>query len=417
MTDNAPPQHGDASESVPYALKAAAAWSWRILLVGVALAVILWLIVQLRIIVIPILVAVLFTALLAPMVAKMRSWGIPKWVGVITALLTLILAIVVLTTLIVTQLRSFSGSFVARSEKAYRDIIDWLASGPLAISNEEIDTFFVNIIDTIEQNSSLLWSGALSVGVTLGQIVAGTLLALFSLVFLLIDGPRIWRWVVGLSPKKMRSAFDGAGRAGWVSVGHYVRIQIFVAFVDAVGIGIGAAILQVPLVIPIAILVFLGSFVPFLGTILAGGIATFIALVYNGPVNALLMLGVVILVNQIEGHILQPLVMGTAVRVHPLAVVLAVSAGTLVAGIPGALFAVPIVASLNSIARYLNSGVWRERPDPLSLPEKVWMREAKEEARAELGDPSPLIAKVKEKKKSKKPKKSSKSTESGREAT
>ena len=409
MTDNAPPPQSNASASVPYPLKAAAAWSWRVLLVGVALAVILWLIVQLRIIIIPVLVAVLFTALLAPMVAKLRTWGIPKWLGVITALLTLFAAITILGTLIVTQLRNFSGSFLARSETAYRDIIDWLASGPLSISEEEIDQFFVNIIETIEQNSSSLWSGALSVGVTLGHILAGTLLVLFSLVFLLIDGPRIWRWVVGLSPSAMRPAVDGAGRAGWVSVGHYVRIQIFVAFVDAVGIGIGAAILQVPLVIPIAILVFLGSFVPFLGTIAAGAVATFIALVYNGPVNALFMLGVVILVNQIEGHILQPLVMGNAVRVHPLAVVLAVTTGTLVAGIPGALFAVPIVASLNSIARYLKSGVWRNKPDPLSLPEKKWMQEAVAEAKAELGTQTGLIGKAKQKK--------PKSPKGGREAT
>lgn len=365
-------------------MRAAAAWSWRFLLILAALAALLWLVVQLRIIVIPLLIAVLFTALLAPMVAKIRSWGAPKWVGVISALFTLFAAIAILATLIVTQLRSFSSEFLERSEKAYRDILAWLADGPLKITETEIDAFFSEIFVTIERNSASIWSGALSVGVTVGHVLAGTLLVLFSLIFLLIDGPRIWRWVVGLAPKAKRAAVDGAGRAGWVSVGHYVRIQIFVAFVDAVGIGIGAAVLQVPLVIPIAILVFLGSFVPFLGTILAGSIATFIALVYNGPVNALLMLGVVILVNQIEGHILQPLVMGTAVRVHPLAVVLAVATGALVAGVPGALFAVPIAASVNSMAKYLNSGAWKKRPDPLSLPEQAWMQEAEQEAQQEL---------------------------------
>ena len=215
-------------------------------------------------------------------------------------------------------------------------------------------------------------------------MVAGALLTIFSLIFLLIDGPRIWRWILRLVPSRARAAFDGAGRAGWVSVGHYVRIQIFVAFVDAVGIGVGAAILQVPLAIPIAVLVFLGAFVPFLGTIAAGSIATFIALIYNGPVNALIMLAIVILVNQIEGHILQPLVMGNAVRVHPLAVVLAVSSGALVAGIPGALFAVPLVASLNSMAKYISSNVWRGKRDPLSVSAETWMAEAAAEAKAEL---------------------------------
>lgn len=386
MSDNRSQSEGSSALGVPRAIQSAAAWSWRILLIGAALAAILWVIVELRIIVIPVLIAVLLTALLAPMVSKIRSWGAPKWLGVISALLTLFAAVAVLTLLIVTQFRSLSGSFVQRSEKAYLEILDWLATGPLHLSKQQIDGYVDTLLASLEQNSSSIWSGALSVGTTLGHILAGLLLTLFSLIFFLIDGPRIWRWVVSLAPRAARAAFDGAGRAGWVSVGHYVRIQIFVAFVDAVGIGIGAAILGVPMVIPIAIMVFLGSFVPFLGTIVAGSIATFIALVYNGPVNALILLGVVILVNQIEGHILQPLVMGNAVRVHPLAVVLAVSAGTLVAGVPGALFAVPIVASLNSMARYLRSGVWRERQDPLTLPPDEWMAEAVAEAKAELGE-------------------------------
>src|SRR5690606_4207781 len=184
------------------------------------------------------------------------------------------------------------------------------------------------------------------------------LLTIFSLIFLLIDGKRIWFWVLGFLPARAHAPVEAAGRAGWVSVGQYVRVQIFVAFVDALGIGIGAALLGVPLPIPIAILVFLGSFIPFLGAITTGLLATFIALVYNGPVNALVMLGVVILINQIEGHVLQPLVMGSAVRVHPLGVVLAVSTGALLAGIPGALFAVPLAAAANAMVNALNERQW-----------------------------------------------------------
>lgn len=386
MSQQQPQSSESSAIGVPKALQSTAAWAWRMLAIGAALAAILWVIVQLRIIVIPVLIAVLLTALLAPMVSKLRSLGAPKWLGVIAALITLFTAVGALTLLIVTQLRGFSSSFVHRSQKVYMEILDWLANGPLQISKQQVDSYVDTLLQSLEQNSSTIWSGALSVGTTVGHLLAGILLTLFSLIFLLIDGPRIWRWVVSLVPRAGRAAVDGAGRAGWVSVGHYVRIQIFVAFVDAVGIGVGAAILGVPMVIPIAVMVFLGSFVPFLGTIVAGSIATFIALVYNGPVNALILLGVVIVVNQIEGHILQPLVMGNAVRVHPLAVVLAVSAGTLVAGVPGALFAVPIVASLNSMAKYLSSGVWRGRTDPLALPPDEWMAEAAAEAQAELGE-------------------------------
>lgn len=384
MSENPGETGASAEASVPPSVRTFAAWSWRILVIGLALAGILWLVVQLRIIIIPVLIAVLLTALLAPFVSKLRSWGSPKWLAVVTALLTLFASVTVLTWLIITQFRSLSGSFVTRSEKAIDQILKWLADGPLHISQRQIEDYFNGFLKALEQDSSGLWSGALSVGTTVGHVLAGLLLTLFSLIFLLIDGPRIWRWVVSIAPRRARAAFDGAGRAGWVSVGHYVRIQIFVAFVDAVGIGIGAAILGVPMVIPIAIMVFLGSFVPFLGTIVAGTIATFIALVYNGPVNALILLGVVILVNQIEGHILQPLVMGNAVRLHPLAVVLAVSTGALVAGVPGALFAVPLAASLNSMIKYLHSGAWRGKPDPLTIGQDEWMAEATAEAQDEI---------------------------------
>ena len=149
------------------------------------------------------------------------------------------------------------------------------------------------------------------------------------------------------------------GKAGWVTLRNFVKVQILVASIDALGIGLGAFFLGLPLVIPIAVLVFLGSFIPIVGAVVTGALAVFIALVFKGWVFALIMLGVVLLVQQIEGHVLQPFIMGTAVKVHPLAVVLAVAAGSLLAGIPGALFAVPFVAVLNVMVHYVSSGVWR----------------------------------------------------------
>jgi predicted PurR-regulated permease PerM len=192
---------------------------------------------------------------------------------------------------------------------------------------------------------------------------------LFATLFLLIDGKRIWQWTVRLFPRRARPAVDGAGRAGWVTLTDFVKVQIFVAFIDAVGIGLGAWILGLffggfPLVIPIAIAVFLGSFIPVVGAVLTGAIAVFVALVYLGIWPAVIMLGIVLLVQQVEGHVLQPLVMGTAVKVHPLAVVFAVAAGGFLAGIAGALFAVPVVATLNVVVHYIARGEWREHPNP-----------------------------------------------------
>lgn len=363
-------------EAVPMGVRIAASWSWRLIVILIAVAVFLWLLVQVRIIVIPIMVAVLLTALLTPLVSALQRWGLPKWLGVITALLSLIASVSLLVYLIVTQFRDGFSGLSDRARSSVTQFLGWLEGGPLHLSSDEIGRYVQTFFTSLERDSSVLWSGALSVGSTVGQIGAGTLLALFSLIFLLLDGKRIWFWVVGFLPSRARAAVDGAGRAGWVSVGQYVRVQIVVAFVDAVGIGLGAAILQVPMAVPLAVLVFLGSFIPFLGAIVTGALASFVALVYNGPVDALIMLGVVILVNQIEGHVLQPLVMGNAVRVHPLGVVLAVSAGAFVAGIPGALFAVPIVASLNSIVNYLVEGTWKGLPDPVDAFHRAEKRDA-----------------------------------------
>lgn len=356
---------GDAAHELPLGVRVAAAWSWRLVLIGVALAGFLWLVVQVRIIVIPLLVAILLTALLAPVVHWFERQKLPRSLGVVFALALFVAMVWVLVTLIVTQLRDGLGDVASRSEEVWWEMLRW-AEATFGISATEIGAFTDQLWKTVEEHQSELWNGALGVATSAGQFVAGLLLTLFSLIFMLIDGRRIWNWVLGFLPARAHAPVDAAGRAGWVSVGQYVRVQIFVAFVDAVGIGVGAAVLGVPLAIPIAILVFLGSFIPFLGAISTGVLAAFVALVYNGPVNALLMLGVVILVNQIEGHVLQPLVMGSAVRVHPLGVVLAVSTGALLAGIPGALFAVPLAAAANSIVNTLVKRQWETGIDPVA---------------------------------------------------
>lgn len=393
MTEQPPePTHPSSSEEgedvlfaethLPLGVRVAASWSWRLIVIGVTVAALLWLIVQVRILVIPLLIAILLTALLQPIVHYFERRGWPRWLGVITALLALFAAVGLLVTLIVTQLLRGLGDIATRSTAAWRDFVQWLESA-FGVSADQVNSIIDQVFTTIRDHQDEIWSGALAVTTTAGQLIAGTLLTLFSLIFLLLDGKRIWYWVLGFLPTRAHAPFDTAGRAGWVSVGQYVRVQIFVAFVDAVGIGLGAAILGVPLPIPIAIFVFLGSFIPFLGAIATGALAVFIALVYNGPVIALIMLGVVILVQQIESHVLQPLIMGNAVKVHPLGVVLAVSAGALLAGIPGALFAVPIAASASAMVNALVERRWQSGTDPVAkyLHDERSHREAKHRAR------------------------------------
>lgn len=349
-------------ENVPAGLRLAGAWSWRLLVLAGAIALFIFLVIQLRLIIIPLLVAVLASALLVPIVSFLVRHKWPKGLAVAVVLIGALAVVAGLITLAVTQIARGSAGFTTRLGESYEEFKAFLLTSPLQLSEQEINNYVEQVTGALQADSQIFVSGALSFGSSLGHFLAGLLLALFSLLFILIDGKGIWKWIVRIFPKNARPAIDGAGIAGWATLGNFAKVQILVATIDAIGIGVGAAIIGVPLAIPIAVLVFLGSFIPIVGAVATGAVAIVIALIFLGPVQALLMLGVVLLVQQIEGHVLQPLIMGSAVKVHPLAVVLVVAAGSLLAGIPGALFAVPIAAVLNVMINYVNSGVWRGAP-------------------------------------------------------
>lgn len=365
-TPPAPPKR-DATESIPFGMRIAAAWSWRLLLIGGVIAVVVFLIIQLRLIVIPLLVAVLLGALLVPFSQFLQRHRWPKWLAVTVAMLSALIVVGGLLAVGITFIARGSDELAARSIIAWDEFRAWLLEGPFHITEQQLDDWVAQIVASAQEDSSLLVSGALSLGSTLGHFLAGMLLALFATLFVLIDGRGIWRWIVGVFPRRARAAVDGAGQAGWATLQNFVKVQILVATIDAIGIGLGAFLLGVPLAVPIAILVFLGSFIPIVGAVVTGALAVFVALVYNGPVIALIMLGVVLLVQQVEGHVLQPLIMGTAVKVHPLGVVVAVATGSLLAGIPGALFAVPVAAVINVMIIYISGGSWKGEPGPPAI--------------------------------------------------
>lgn len=348
---------------MPVGMRIAGEWSWRILAVVGVVAVFVFLVIQLRLIVIPVMIAILLAALLVPFVQVLQRHRWPKWLAVAVAEVGILSIVSGLVVLVVLQVRGGYPDLQSRSVQAFEQFKDYLLASPLQLTDGQINQYVADAIAAIQADSSAIVSGALSVGATAGHVAAGVLLVLFATLFLLIDGRGIWNWFVRLFPRRARPAVSGAADAGWVTLTTFVRVQIFVAAVDAIGIGGIALILQLPLAIPIAVAVFLGSFIPVVGAVLTGTLAVFVALVYQGPVIALIMLGGVLLVQQVEGHVLQPLVMGTAVKVHPLAVVVAVASGGFLAGIPGALFAVPIVATVNVMVKYMASGAWRVTTD------------------------------------------------------
>lgn len=360
----------ETDRGVPPALQLTASFAWRFIVIAAAAAILVWIVMQLSLLVIPLLLAILLTALLWPIFELMLRAHFPRWLAVVLAILGTIAIVTGLLWLVGWQIAVEWPSVRERSIEAYEDFRTFLIEGPLHISPEQISAFLDEMVALVQEQSQLLWTGALAIGSTAGQIATGALLALFILICLLADGAGIWRWTVKLFPRAARPAVHTAALNGWATVINYARTQLLVATIDAIGIGLGAFLLGVPLAIPIAVLVFLGSFIPFVGAVVTGALAVFLALVYNGPWIAFWMLVVVLGVQQLEGQVLQPLIMGSAVKVHPLAIVLVVTGGAMVAGIAGALFAVPLAAFVNVVAATLSSGSWRTGRQPDA--ELIW---------------------------------------------
>lgn len=347
---------------VPFGMRVAGAWSWRVGAILLVSAMLVWLLSQITILIIPIMLAAILASLLRPLVRGLKKIGLPQGLSVAIAEVGLI--VVVLGGLFLVGRQMVTG-FSALSEQAIQGVIkiqEWLTNGPLGISNDQINKYLNEALAAVQNNSSTIISGALGFGSGFTHFAAGLLLTLFILLFFLLEGQDIWAFIVKFFPLRARPAVDGAGRRGWRSLGNYARVQILVAAVDAVGIGVGAAIIQVPLALPLGVLVFVGSFIPVVGALVTGAVAVLLALVANGWVNALIMLAIVLAVQQLESHLLQPFIMGRAVNLHPVAVILAVAAGSGVAGILGALFAVPLLAVTNSFIRYIAERGWENDP-------------------------------------------------------
>lgn len=346
---------GAGGEAVPPSIRSAASWSWRLLLIGAALAVFLWLIAQLKVVVVPVAVALLLTVLLAPFVGFLHHrLRLPRGAAAGIAVVLLVGVVGTLLGLAGRSVVRGIGDLWSQASEGVDKILDWAATGPLQLSTQDMESWVDRIQESASGASSSVLSGVVSGATTVGHVLAGAIIALFCTFFFLLDGRTIWAWVVGLLPRGSREHVHQAARRGVVTLGAYTRTQILVAAVDAVGIGLGAAILGLPLALPLAILVFLGSFVPIVGAVVTGSIAVLVALVAQGPGAAIIMLAIVLGVQQLEGHVLQPFLMGHAVSLHPVAVLLSVAAGSFVAGILGALFAVPIAAVLNTVVLYLH---------------------------------------------------------------
>ncbi|WP_299445665.1 AI-2E family transporter [uncultured Phycicoccus sp.] len=341
-----------AEWSVPVGVRTASEWAWRGIVIAAALVGVLYLTSLLSQVVIPIVVAMLLSALLHPVFDRLAR-VMPKGAAAGITVIGTIAVVTGLLSFVGSQLTSQLGDITTKVTDGIEQIRQWVQ-----------DTFGISdtqLTDYIDRARESLSSGNVTdtlaaAGLTAGHLVAGFFLALFTLFFFLYDGPAIWAWVVRMFPRGARARTHSSGLIAWGQLAAFTRATILVAAADATGIGLGAAILGVPFASGIALLVFFGAFIPIVGAAVSGGVAVLLALVALGPVKALIMLAVVIGVQQLESHLLQPLLIGRAMRLHPLAVILAIAAGLILAGIIGGLIAVPTVAVLNAVGHHLLDG-------------------------------------------------------------
>lgn len=340
---------------VPVGLDLAAAWGWRLLVIAGAAYLLMWLVGFFAVITIPLAVALLVSALAAPFVAGVQRIGVPRGLAALLVVLSGFAVVGALLTFAGQQVASGAEDLANSTVQGLDEIRDWLRDGPLNASDSQINDFIERAQEMITEQTrdGEVVSRVTEFGTAIGHVVAGFFIALFATYFFLADGDRIWGWLVRLAPRAARERVDSSGRVAWVSLVQFVRATVVVALVDATGVMIGAAILDVPFVMAIGVLVFLGAFIPLIGATIAGIVAVLVALVDQGPVTALIMLAVLIGVQQLEGHILQPFLLGRWVRLHPLGVIVALAGGVLVAGIVGALVAVPLAAAANAVVLHL----------------------------------------------------------------
>ena len=352
---------------VPWGLDLAAAWAWRLIVITVAGLGLLWTLRYFAVITLPLAVSMLIAALAVPLVTWLRRIGLPRGPSTGIVMVLGIGTVALLLTFVGQQVAAGASDLGDSVVAGLQQLRDWLRTGPFHVSDSQLDGYIEGVQGAVTDStgSNGMVTRVTEVGTAVGHVVAGFFIVLFSTYFFLADGDRIWAWLVRLAPRAARERVDASGRVAWVSLTQFVRATVLVALADAVGIMLVAWFLDVPFVIAIGVLVFLGAFVPMIGATIAGSVAILVALVDQGPWTAVLMLVGVVIVQQIEGHVLQPFLMGRFVSLHPLGVIVAIGCGVLVAGVAGALIAVPLAAAGNAVAQHLASytDIGEDEPD------------------------------------------------------
>lgn len=314
----------------------------QILLILTVAVVSVYALIQVKLLVIPVLIALILAAAIGPFVNMLRRRGLRGGLATGIAFIGLLLVLGGVSTVIYFSVRNQWGELAQQASSGLDELEQFLLTGPVPIEQEQLDQARQGIIDFAA--SSQVRSGAITGLSVVTEFIAGASLMIIILFFFLKDGAKIWDFFLRPFSGAREARLRRVGRRTLEVLGGYVRGTAIVALVDTVAIGAALLIMQVPLAIPLAIIVFIGAFVPLVGATVAGILAALVALVANGPVVALIVVAVVIAVNQLEGDLLQPIVMGKSLQLHALVILMALTAGTILAGIVGAVLSVPLAA-------------------------------------------------------------------------
>ncbi|MEV8135991.1 AI-2E family transporter [Microbacterium aurantiacum] len=338
----------------------------QVILVVAVAAGIIFAIQQLTLVTIPLVIALILASAFAPVMRWMRMRGVPSLLATILALLAIVLLLTGVGWLIVWAVLNQWDDLYAQAEDGLQSVVDWAQQLPFAPTQAQLDEWLDTLVDFV--TSAQFGSGALAGVSAVASFVTGLVLMVVTLFFFLKDGPQLWEFLLRPFRGEHYARGRRIGDKTVTVLGSYVRGTATVALVDSIGILIGLLILDVPLAVPLAVLVFLLAFIPIVGATLAGILAALVALVANGWVNALLVVGVVVLVNQLEGNFLQPVLMSRAMKLHAFVVLIALTVGTVLGGIVGAILAVPITAAVWGVIQ-----VWDgpNRPARWARPKKT----------------------------------------------
>jgi len=348
----------NSSEGVPWGVRLAAEWSWRLIVIAAFLYVLFIAVEKISLVVFSVIIALFLTAVLHPLESRLRRIipG-PKSLSALAALLIGVAAVGGVGYFVVWQIQTHSSKLADQVNEFVDKTKNWLRTGPFHLQQADLDKLSKNITDAISKHQGQLISGAIQTLQTLAEVGGAALLVILTTFFLLRDGDIIWRWVLGFIPRAAREPVNRAGRLGWHSFGGYMRGQVLIALFHGISVTIVLVVLRVPLAAPLGVLIFIGSFIPLLGLTVTGALCVAVALLEHGVVAGVVVAIAILVLVQVEGHVLQPVIMSRTVELHPLAIALAVFAGTAIAGIPGALVAVPFVAFVNTFIRGLKHPV------------------------------------------------------------